>query len=98
VLATSPDAALRNGDEALAFAIRAVELSGGQDARMLDTLAAAYAEKEQFATAALTARRALARAEQENQPALVEGIRMRIALYLADQPFRERDPGAARGQ
>jgi tetratricopeptide (TPR) repeat protein len=90
VLATSPDAKIRNGDEALAFAVRAVELSGGNDARMLDTLAAAYAEKEQFANAALTGRRAQARAAQENQPSLADDIGIRIALYEANQPFRDR--------
>jgi tetratricopeptide (TPR) repeat protein len=89
-LATSPDATIRNGGEALRFAVRAIEVSGGNDARMLDTLAAAYAEKGQFADAALTARRALARAEQENQPALAADIRIRIALYDADRPFRDR--------
>ncbi len=41
VLATSPDATVRNGNEALAFAVRAVEYAGGEDARVLDTLAAA---------------------------------------------------------
>jgi tetratricopeptide (TPR) repeat protein len=91
VLATSPDAAIRNGDQALAFAVRAVEISGGKDARMLDTLAAAYAEKGQFADAALTARRALERAAQENQPALEDDIRMRIPLYEAEKPFRAAD-------
>ncbi len=94
-LATSPDATIRNGDEALAFAVRAVELSSGKDARMLDTLAAAYAEKGQFADAALTARRALAQAAKENQPALADSIMMRITLYEADQPFRS-DVSAAR--
>jgi len=96
VLATSPDATVRNGGEALLFAVRAVELSGRKDARLLDTLAAAYAEKGQFADAALTARRALARAEQENQRALADDIRIRIALYEADRPFRDRDVSAAR--
>jgi tetratricopeptide (TPR) repeat protein len=96
VLATSPDAAIRNGDEALALAVRAVELSGGQDARTLDSLAAAYAEKEQFSTAVLTARRALARAAQD--PALAARIAKRIALYEKDQPFRDKDLPAARGQ
>jgi tetratricopeptide (TPR) repeat protein len=90
VLGTSRDAALRNGDDAMAFAVRAIELSGGQDARTLDTLAAAYAEKGQFANAALTARRAQARAAQENQPALAHDINVRIALYEAGQPFRDR--------
>jgi tetratricopeptide (TPR) repeat protein len=90
VLATSPDAAIRNGDDALAFAVRAMELTGGKDVRVLDSLAAAYAEKGQFADAALTARRAQARAAEQNQPSLAEEIRIRIALYEAQQPFRER--------
>ena len=90
VLATSPDAAIRNGGDALAFAVRAVEITGGGDARILDTLAAAYAEKGQFADAALTALRALAHAAQENQPALADAIRARIARYEAQQPFRDR--------
>jgi tetratricopeptide (TPR) repeat protein len=90
VLATSPDASIRNGGEALGFAVRAVEISGGKDARMLDTLAAAYAEKGQFANAALTARRAQALAAQQNQAALADAIGSRIALYEADRPFRER--------
>jgi tetratricopeptide (TPR) repeat protein len=96
VLATSPDPTIRNGGDALAFAVRAVEISGGNDARLLDTLAAAYAEKGQFANAALTARRAQARASQENQPALADEIAIRIALYETGQPFRDRDPSADR--
>jgi tetratricopeptide (TPR) repeat protein len=90
VLATSPDAAIRDGAEAQAFAVRALELSGGKDAQVLDALAAAYAEKGQFANAALTARRAQAHAAQENQPALAHDIGVRIALYEAGQPFRDR--------
>ena len=90
VLATAPDAAIRDGAEALALAVRAVQISGGNDARMLDTLAAAYAEKGRFAEAAATARRAQARAAQENQPALAGEIGARIALYEANQPFRNR--------
>jgi tetratricopeptide (TPR) repeat protein len=90
VLATSPDASIRNGGDALGFAVRAVEISGGKDARMLDTLAAAYAEKGQFGNAVATARRAQALAGQQNQAALADAIGGRIALYEADRPFRER--------
>jgi len=90
VLATSPDTAIRDGAQALAFAVRALELSGGKDAQVLDTLAAAYAEKGQFADAALTARRAQARAAQENQTVLAREIGVRIALYEAGQAFRDR--------
>jgi tetratricopeptide (TPR) repeat protein len=95
-LATSPDAAIRNGTEALQFAVRAVELSGGKNARVLDTLAAAYAEKGQFTDAALTARRAQARAIEEKQPALADEIRSRIALYEAGRAFREGEGAGAR--
>jgi len=89
VLGTSPDAAIRDGAEAVAFAVRALELSGGKDAQVLDTLAAAYAEKGQFADAALTARRAQARAAEEKQTALAHDIGVRVALYEAGQPFRD---------
>jgi len=61
---------------------------------MLDTLAAAYAEKGQFANAALTARRALAQAAQDDQPALADDIRIRIAMYEVEKPFRDRDVSA----
>jgi tetratricopeptide (TPR) repeat protein len=94
VLATSPDAALRNGDEAMAFAVRARQLSGERDARTLDTLAAAYAEKGDFGYAEYVARQALAAAELD-QPALADRIRARRALYLAHQPFRDRGAAAA---
>jgi tetratricopeptide (TPR) repeat protein len=96
VLATSPDSAIRNGGDALQFAVRAVELSGGRDARVLDALAAAYAEKGQFTDAALTARRAQARAIEENQPALADEIKSRIALYEAGRAFREGDASSVR--
>jgi tetratricopeptide (TPR) repeat protein len=84
LLATSPDAALRKGDEAMSYAIRAIELTGGKDAQVLDTLAAAYAENRQFLDAARTARRALETASPELAPA----IRRRITLYESEQPFR----------
>ena len=94
-LATSPDAALRNGTESLQHAVRAMELTGGRDARVLDTLAAAYAEKGQFADAVLTARRAESRASAENQPALADEIKLRVALYEEGKPFREREAAGA---
>jgi tetratricopeptide (TPR) repeat protein len=85
VLATSPDASLRNGTEALALAVHAMQLSGGKDASVLDALAAAYAETHRFADAALTARRALALAP----PSQAEALKSRIALYESGKPFRE---------
>jgi tetratricopeptide (TPR) repeat protein len=89
LLATSPDPSLRNGREALALAVRAMQLSGGRDPAVLDTLAAAYAETGRFADAVLTGRRALALASKENQPALVEAIEGRVAAYRTNRPFRQ---------
>jgi len=88
-LATAADPTLRNGAEAQSLAVRAVELTGGKNAADFDALATAYAERGRFADAAATARRALAMAEQSNQPALAEAIKRRIALYDADKPFRD---------
>ena len=58
VLATSPDASVRNGAEAVALASRAAELTGQRDPAALDTLAAAYAEAGQFTAAVASAKRA----------------------------------------
>ncbi len=98
VLATGPDPSLRNGQDATALAVRAVQLSEGKDAAVWDTLAAAYAEAGKFADAVLTARRALAIAEQSRGD-LADAIRKRIALYGKELPFRDTlpRPGTARG-
>jgi tetratricopeptide (TPR) repeat protein len=89
VLATSPDAAVRNGDEAMIFAARAMQYSVRKDARVLETLAAAYAEKGDFEYAESTERQALAAPGLENQPTLAVQMRARLALYVAHQPFRD---------
>jgi len=92
VLATSADASLRSGPEALALAVRALQLNGRCEARsrpaeacaaLLDTLAAAYAECRRFADAVATARRALAVAAATE----AAGIRQRIALYERQAPY-----------
>jgi len=89
VLATGPVAAARNGPEAVKFAERAVQLSGGGDPSILDALAAAYAEAGRFSEALDTARRALALAGQQKNGELAAAINARIALYQAKIPYRE---------
>ena len=88
VLATSAEAPIREGAEAVELAERAVELTGGREPAMLDTLAAAYAEAGRFAEATQTAGRALSLAMQQNQASLVEGVKARITLYEDGLPFR----------
>lgn len=88
VLATSSQASVRNGAEAVKLASRAVELTSGTDPALLDSLAAAYAEAGRFEEADSTARRALDLARRV-RPALAGSIEARLALYGRHQPFRE---------
>jgi protein O-mannosyl-transferase len=96
VLAVSPDAAVRNGMEAVALAQRAVELTGGRDPVVVDTLAAAYAEAGRFADAVETANRASVLAGRQGNQPLVEVLRTRVRLYQAGMPLRENRPPVRR--
>ncbi len=95
VLATCPLPSVRDGHEAVALAVRALERSGRKDAAVWDTLAAAYAEAGKFADAELTAERALALAEQDDRHELADAIRNRMRLYRANAAFRETAPPPA---
>jgi hypothetical protein len=88
LLATCPNAAFRNGDEAIRLAQRATELSP-HIPTMFDTLAAAYAEAGRFPEALVTAHKALELATQENNRNLAEILWTRIALYEAGKPYHE---------
>jgi tetratricopeptide (TPR) repeat protein len=89
VLATNPDASIRNAEEAVAMAERAVRLSGGQDPAILDTLAAAYAEGGRFRDAAESARRGADLSASQNNPKLANKISARIKLYESGRPYRD---------
>jgi len=94
ILATAPDASLRDGPQAERLARRACELTDYRLPRMLDTLAAAYAEMGQFDEALDWATRALLiveAMEPEPTPAaerFAEGVRQRIERYQRRRPFR----------
>jgi tetratricopeptide (TPR) repeat protein len=88
-LAASPNAADRNGAEAVKFAERAVQLSGGRNPIYLDTLAAAYAEVGRFPDAVAMDRKALELAAQQHREQLVQGLEARIKLYESQQPYRD---------
>ena len=78
MLATAPDPDLRNGAEAVEFAARAVELTGGDSCNELDTLAAAYAEAGRFDEAIATAERALEIARRTGNGDLVTQLTDRL--------------------
>jgi Flp pilus assembly protein TadD len=59
LLATSNDASLRNGTNAVSFALRACKLTSFKQAPMVGVLAAAYAEAGDFTNATATARQAI---------------------------------------
>jgi Flp pilus assembly protein TadD len=89
IRATSEDARLRDGPEAVRLAQRACQLAGQRETNALRTLAAAYAEAGRFAEAVQTARQALELARQQNKLSLAESMRAGIRLYEARKPFRE---------
>jgi tetratricopeptide (TPR) repeat protein len=98
LLASGPDASIRDGPKALEFAQRAVRLTGDREPATLDTLAAAYAEAGRFPEAVQTARRALDLAGQGGNRQLADGLRARIALYQAGRPFRAGQPTSPASQ
>ncbi|HEY7327121.1 MAG TPA: tetratricopeptide repeat protein [Gemmataceae bacterium] len=79
--ATNPRPEQRDPEKAIDFARRACELTQGQIAGFLDTLAAAYAAAGKFAEAVEQQRRALERAG-DNEKA---EYRSRLELYEADR-------------
>jgi Flp pilus assembly protein TadD len=89
VLATWPEASVRNGPKAVELAQRACRLSGGDNSSILATLAAAYAEAGQFAEAVATATKALALASAQTNTAPANLFRARIELYRSGLPYRE---------
>jgi tetratricopeptide (TPR) repeat protein len=94
VLATSPEASLRDGTQAVALAQRADGLAGGGNPGITATLAAAYAESGQFPEAIAAAQRALDLAARQNNIPLVNFLQRQIELYRAGSTFR--DTGAAK--
>ena len=85
VLATDPDAGVRNGNEAVELALRACELTGRADPAKLDTLAAAYAEAGHYDKAVETGEAAKELAREKEERA---GMESRLSLYRAGKPFR----------
>jgi tetratricopeptide (TPR) repeat protein len=89
LLATAPDASLRNGTQALALARHAEELTEGHDVSILDTLSAAYAEERRFPQAIATERRAIALATQQGKLALAHTLQAHLTRYKSNAPLRE---------
>ena len=93
VLATSPDASLRDGAKAVELAKKVLERAGHANVIVLRTLGAGYAETGRFSEAIETAQQALQLAIAQGNSALVEDLQLNIANYRQNLPLR--DPGLA---
>lgn len=89
LLATHPDAALRNGAEAVALAKRACELTEEREPHFIGTLAAAHAEAGQFAEAITAAEKARDLAREMGAPEIARRNEELLLLYRAGKPFHE---------
>ena len=89
-LATAPQAALRDGAEAVALAQR-VRQAYPSEPRPADVLAAALAETGDYEGARREAETALALARRGGSPAGVREIAARLAGYRVGRPFRQPD-------
>jgi tetratricopeptide (TPR) repeat protein len=86
VLATAPQADLRDGPKALRLALEATRLTGGNDPNILRTLATAYAEEGKYPDAVRTARSALRIAETGG---LADMLRQDLESYETGRPTRD---------
>jgi tetratricopeptide (TPR) repeat protein len=93
VLATAPDASIRDGRKAVEFAKKAVELSNTNDPKFLRALAAAYAEAGQFSEAIEVTQRAKAVATSQSNLEIAHVLQNDIALYQMGLPLRQTLPG-----
>jgi tetratricopeptide (TPR) repeat protein len=89
LLATCPDASIRDGARAVQLAQHACDLTGFKKTLFVGTLAAAQAEAGQFDDAIATAEKACALAQQNGEPELLQKNQELLELYRAHQPYHE---------
>jgi Flp pilus assembly protein TadD len=92
LLATCPDATVRNGVEAVHCAERASLLPAPKGMCVAGTLAAAYAEAGRFKEAVATAEKAVATETAAGETRFAELNTQLLTLYRAGQPFHEPPP------
>ena len=85
LLATSPISELRDAQAAIDLSRKAAALTKRKDPRVLDTMAAAYAEAAQFSKAISIEKEAIALAQEDEQKKEYES---RLKLYQARSPYR----------
>jgi tetratricopeptide (TPR) repeat protein len=89
LLATCPDAHVRDGVRAVKYAERACELTHHRVTVFVGTLAAAYAEAGRFDEAMAAAQEACALATAAGERELLAANQKLLVLYRAHQPYHE---------
>jgi len=92
LLATHPDAAIRDGTEAVRWARLLMATRPEPHAPVLLTLATALAEAGQFEEAVAAAQEALALAEAAEDDRFAELLRRRLELFRAGKPYHVELP------
>jgi Flp pilus assembly protein TadD len=90
ILATSSEADLRNGSEAVRLAERACQLTQFQQPQFIETLAAAYAEAGRFQDAQAVMAQLEHLATAAGRTGLAEKYQRLLGRYRAGQPLREQ--------
>lgn len=84
--ATCPEAEIRNGKEAVELALKACELTEWKNWNIIDTLAAAYAERGDFDQAIKYQKQVIEISKSSND---YDKIKQHLALYEQHTPYRE---------
>jgi Flp pilus assembly protein TadD len=88
VLATCDQDSLRDGPRAVALAENVNQLTQGGNAKILQTLAAAYAAAGRFEEAIATAQRALEIGQTQTNRALCATLEAEMKMYRSNTPLR----------
>ena len=89
LLATSPDPALRDGQNAVRFAEHGCALTGSKNPTLLSTLAAAYAEVGRFSDAINKGEEALSLARSAGNDDIATLSENLLTSFRANRPYRE---------
>jgi protein O-mannosyl-transferase len=93
ILATCPDSSVRNGREAVIYALAACKMAAFRQPGMVGTLAAAYAEAGQFPQAVTMAATAIKIANDSGNAQFAAQNRQMLLLYQAGKPYHGNVPG-----
>jgi tetratricopeptide (TPR) repeat protein len=83
LLSSQDDGQLRNTDEAVKMAEKAVDLTRGRELFALETLALAYAEDQRFSDAVRLSQQTIALASAQNEKTVAADMEERMRLYKA---------------